>query len=383
MVIRVVKLCLLCYNYIMTSREPTGQHSFPEYEGNQANQREMESLRNIGELLIITSTLIELIHAQHSADQIDYRLTFPAHPGSEVVLPDAVADSFTDEPIEIEITAGYIKPQDETQTMHTAFGATIISKNHELRIVREDTTADQAVEFEDLLLDTSQKNTDLNVRDEIRLETEEAFMARMKPVATVSQRELNALAISLAIFDGDSELFEQVRDKNLIDNESFLWLLEALREKALSANTNGVYLFQDGATELTFGKNDENINFTLSYTNPESFDTTIIHTDTSEGVDLRFSTYHDGVKKRHDPSVEDYIFFQKLLTNELNRTGSTTALYEEIEDTTDFDAVQADLYAIADQQKSETFDAGIQSILMDEEERRNGNDPERSRDSDN
>jgi len=306
---------------MMTDRENPSAGSFPHPPKNQGekelSQVDAERLRLIGEFLVNTSSLIEAIHTQELADDITYGLTFPVLPGSRAILPGAVqgvADIST-----IEINASHKRPSAPSPEP-TSLRIVIQSPTQELTISRAESTDTIGSSSVDTLMDTTQKRPELSLRDELRLESDEDFQSRLSSVKAVPQKEINALLLSLALPESYGDALYSAQAQNLMDDATFLWLLESLRHQAMSTRTSGTYSFGDqrNAT-LLFNRTDSDSTLLLKHTNPITGEPLIAYADTAKGMRLDFSTYVNSAIFELQPTNEDIALLNDVVVSELGR----------------------------------------------------------------
>jgi len=287
--------------------------------------QDKERLRQVGDLLIDVSTLIEALNTFHQADQIDYDLTFPVLPGSPIQIPEVFTPK---DPDYITITAGKTKldaREDENgmflpSQIATHLSVEIIAGKDTLMITRE--SNDDDTEGDDIILNTTQNNPNVALRDELRGETSADFEKRLTSVNKVSKAEVNSLLMSLAI--PDNQEFSHFADKDLLELNTFTYLIEALSIKALEASSKGIYMFQKSETELTFEKKDGDESFTIAFVNPLTNQAIIAVADTRTGFDLKFSIFSDGRLTPISPTSEEIEFVHNLIREELAEVTKTT-----------------------------------------------------------
>lgn len=291
--------------------------------------QDKERLRGIGDLLVDVSTLIEALNTYHQADQIDHELTFPILPLSPIQIPDAFSLA---NPDYITITAGKTKVRkrdgasesDQSEVL-TYLSIDIIAGNNILKISREGEHPDE--EVEDVIFDMTQNDSSRTIRDELRSETDDQFAKRLHPVDKVAKSEINSLLMSLAL--PENQEFSHFADKNLLELETFTYLIEALRTKALETHTAGAYMFQKSETELTFQKKDGDESFTINYVNPLTNQAIIVTVDTSTGFDLKFSIYNNGGIHYINPTTEEIEFVHNLVKMELHSVIDVTETVDD------------------------------------------------------
>lgn len=322
MLLKVVFLLKICYNYTVMDDPKNTSERFSSPEQRPQDQ---ERLRAVGDLLVDASTLIQALNTYHQADQIDHELTFPILPRSSVHIPEAFSLTYPDY---ITITAGKTKTKQEDtkeSTVLTYLSIDIVAGKSVLKISREGEHSDD--DTDDIIMDTTQNDPTRTLRDELRGETDAEFAKRLNPVNKVSRREVNNLLMSLAL--PENEEYSHFADKDLLDLETFTFLTETLRIKALETNTIGTYIFQKSETELSFQKKDGDESFSLNYSDPKTGQAIIVSVDTSIGFDLRFSIYNQGSIYNINPTNEEIAFVHNLIKMEL---GAVIEVTESVED---------------------------------------------------
>lgn len=280
-------------------------------------------LHSVGELINDTEKLIELLNAEHHADQIDYKLVFPILPYSSALLPDVLAIK---NPDYITITAGKTKiKNDEGDPVGTSthLSIDVAAGENELRVLRNSDDAEDIESSEDIIFNTAPRDEEgLSFVDKIIGESDEEFSQRMTSVAKIPRHEINSLLMSLAIpNNGD---YSHFGDKNLLDLETFTFLIEALRSNAFDADVRGIYLFQVneakywGDAELKFEKINGDESFTIAFTNAETDQTLLATANTKTGFDLKFYSYESGTSTGLSPTTDEIVFLQRVIHNELH-----------------------------------------------------------------
>ena len=281
--------------------------------------QDKERLRQVGDLLIDISTLIEALNTFHQADQIDHDLTFPVLPGSPTQIPEMFTPK---NPDYITIIAGKTKlnpPQSQGDGVSipariaTHLSIEIIAGNDTLMITRE--SNDDDIEGDDIILNTTQNDASKSLRDELRNETIVDFEKRLTPVTKIPKSEVNSLLMSLAL--PDNHEFSHFADKDLLELNTFTYLIEVLNTKALEKSSKGIYTFQKSETELTFEKKDGDESFTIGYVNPISNEAIIATADTRTGFDLKFSIFSNGRLTAISPTSEEIELVHSLVREEL------------------------------------------------------------------
>lgn len=307
------------------SKKTPDKFNFPEQ-----HIQDKERLRGIGNLLVEVSTLIEALNTYHQADQIDHELTFPLLPYSTAHIPEAFSLA---RPDYILVTAGKtkVKQEDaEENTILTYLSIDIVAGEKVLKINRAGEHSDN--DTDDIIMDMTQNDSTRTLRDELRSETEEEFVKRLNHVNKVSRREVNNLLMSLAL--PENKEYSHFADKDLLDLETFTFLVETLRLKAFETSTAGTYIFQKSETELSFEKKDGDESFSLSYVNPKTNQAIIVSVDTTTGFDLKFSIYDNGGIHHINPTDEEINFVYNLVKMELD---SIVEVTESVEDYTKLD----------------------------------------------
>lgn len=272
-------------------------------------EKEYERLESIGELLIESSTLIELLHSHQQAQHIDYKLDFPAFLHPNVTYPSLEA---FDQPEMITLKAGVAKTQgnlvdgsdDGIEYDDTAVNINYIelylTQNHITHTIQRNN--DPEHEDEDYILLAPIVQPELPKTDHL-------------PSRSLTRLEVNELLMSLATGRADYEGLDQ---KDLLEASSFGFLIETLREKALGdIATKGTYIFRDGDTELDFRKENQDVTFSFFYTDTASDQTMSIEGDTKTGITLKFYVFAETLSAEIRPSIEQIEFFRKLIKKEV------------------------------------------------------------------
>lgn len=296
-----------------------------------------ERLQSLGELLLDASTLIELLHTTHRANYIDYRLTFPILPYSTAVLPNVIS---AESPDYIVVTAGMNKASNE-EPIISSVAIDVVTPTRKLKIIRDSTSTES--DEDDVLMDTQ-------TPEEASTESEDEFQGQFTDIPKISRREVNALLMSLALPDkGEYLSFE---DKNLLDANTFVYLIESLRHNAITTNTSGSYIFNDGDTELHFTKDNNDVSFYMSYLDPRTNQAIIANIDTRSGFALSFSTFDGEAVVKSSPSNEDIELFHSIINGEITAiTGSGEVPYDT---TKSADAENIAISHIAQQEENDS-----------------------------
>jgi hypothetical protein len=274
--------------------------------------KDTKRLEISGELLIESSQLIELLHSYQAAHHIDYRFEFPTFLYSEVILPELVG---FDTPDNISIIAGSARSETDEgeQKVYTYLSVELSKGLVTHRIERSNDIGNENADFIVSRSEYSNENT-----------TEEMRPGEYLPVSRLSESDFNSLLISLASI-GKTEvakLSEKQRkkllDTDLFDPKTFGFLVETLRQKSIAGTvTKGSYVFENDDTEINFSRDDEDISYTVLYTDEETGETMSAEADTTSGVTLKFYVYAGTLSIEVRPSTEQVSFFRRLIKDEI------------------------------------------------------------------
>lgn len=272
-------------------------------------EKEYERLESIGELLIESSALIELLHSHQQAQRIDYELDFPSFLHPNTVYPSLEA---FDQPEMITVKAGSAKVHghlldgSDEGMEYDGTAKTInylelyLTQNHMTHTIQRNN--DPEHEDEDYILLAPIVNPGSSESQHI-------------PSHSFTQLEVNKLLMSLATGRAD---YAGLEHKDLLETSSFGFLIETLREKTLGdATTKGEYIFRDGDTELNFKKENQDVTFAFTYTDTYSDKTMSIEADTKTGITLKFYVFGGSLSAEVRPSTEQIEFFRKLIKKEV------------------------------------------------------------------